>query len=61
MTTALQPDLTLDARDLYCPSPVLKAAEEMDKLAPGQLLRVLANDPPPKKTSSAGPSGPATQ
>ena len=45
MTIGLQPDLTLDARDLFCPSPVLKAAEEMDKLAPGQLLRVLANDP----------------
>ena len=61
MTTALQPDLTLDARDLYCPSPVLKAAEEMDKLAPGQLLRVLANDPAAEKTSSAGPNGPATR
>jgi TusA-related sulfurtransferase len=45
MTTAVQPDLTLDARDLFCPSPVLKAADSMDKLAPGQLLRILANDP----------------
>jgi len=45
MTIGLQPDLTLDARDLFCPSPVLKAAQEMDKLAPGQILRVLANDP----------------
>jgi len=45
MTIGLQVDLTLDARDLFCPSPVLKAAEEMDKLAPGQLLRILANDP----------------
>ncbi len=45
MTIGLQPDLTLDARDLFCPSPVLRAAEEMDKLAPGQLLRILANDP----------------
>ncbi len=45
MTVGLHPDLTLDARDLFCPSPVLRAAEEMDKLAPGQLLRILANDP----------------
>jgi tRNA 2-thiouridine synthesizing protein A len=45
MTIALQPDLTLDARDLFCPSPVLRAAEEMDKLPPGQVLRILANDP----------------
>jgi tRNA 2-thiouridine synthesizing protein A len=45
MTIALQPDLTLDARDLFCPSPVLSAAEEMDKLPPGQVLRILANDP----------------
>ena len=45
MTIALQPDLILDARDLFCPSPVLKAAEEMDKLAPAQVLRILANAP----------------
>jgi tRNA 2-thiouridine synthesizing protein A len=45
MTTSLQADLTLDARDLFCPSPVLKAAESMAELAPGQLLRILANDP----------------
>ena len=45
MTIGLQPDLTLDARDLFCPSPVLKAAEAMDELAPGQLLRIVANDP----------------
>ncbi|HJX62199.1 MAG TPA: sulfurtransferase TusA family protein [Dehalococcoidia bacterium] len=45
MTIALQPDLTLDARNLFCPSPVLKAAEEMDKLATGRILRILANDP----------------
>jgi len=45
MTTGVQPDLILDARNLFCPSPVLKAAEEMDKLASGQLLRILANDP----------------
>ena len=45
MTIGLQADLTLDARDLFCPSPVLRAAEEMDKLASGQLLRILANDP----------------
>jgi tRNA 2-thiouridine synthesizing protein A len=45
MKIGLQPDLTLDARDLFCPSPVLKAAKEMDKLASGQVLRILANDP----------------
>ena len=45
MTIGLQPDLTLDARDLFCPSPVLRAAEEMDKLTSGQLLRILADDP----------------
>ena len=45
MTIGLQPHRTLDARDLFCPSPVLKAAEEMDKLTSGQLLRIVANDP----------------
>jgi tRNA 2-thiouridine synthesizing protein A len=35
----------LDARDLKCPLPVLKARKAMKPLAPGEILRVLATDP----------------
>jgi tRNA 2-thiouridine synthesizing protein A len=35
----------LDARDLKCPLPVLKARKAMKDLPPGGVLRVLATDP----------------
>jgi len=35
----------LDCIGLYCPIPVLKVREEMDKLAIGETLEVLADDP----------------
>ena len=36
---------TLDCMGLYCPMPVLKTRQEMDKLAIGEILEVLADDP----------------
>jgi tRNA 2-thiouridine synthesizing protein A len=36
---------TLDARELKCPLPVLKARRAMKSVAPGELLTVLATDP----------------
>ncbi len=36
---------TLDCIGLYCPTPVLHTREAMDKLAVGQTLEVLADDP----------------
>jgi len=36
---------TLDCMGLYCPMPVLKTRQEIDKLAIGQILEVLADDP----------------
>lgn len=36
---------TLDARDLKCPLPVLKARRALKTVAPGGLLTVLATDP----------------
>lgn len=36
---------TLDCVGLYCPMPVLRTREEMDKLVPGEILEVLADDP----------------
>jgi tRNA 2-thiouridine synthesizing protein A len=38
-------DAELDARGLLCPLPVLKARKRLGALAPGQVLRVLADDP----------------
>jgi tRNA 2-thiouridine synthesizing protein A len=36
---------TLDCIGLYCPMPVLKTRQEIDKLALGEILEVLADDP----------------
>jgi tRNA 2-thiouridine synthesizing protein A len=36
---------TLDCVGLYCPAPVLNTRQEMDKLAVGDVLEVLADDP----------------
>ncbi len=38
-------DAELDARGLLCPLPVLKARKRLEALAPGAVLRVLADDP----------------
>ncbi len=38
-------DAELDARGLLCPLPVLKARKRLMALAPGEVLRVLADDP----------------
>lgn len=47
MTSDDLPDwhLELDARDLLCPLPVLKARKRLMAMAPGQVLRLLATDP----------------
>ena len=42
------PDITedrlVDARDLMCPMPVMAATRAMRRMAPGQVLKVLATD-----------------
>lgn len=35
----------LDARGLKCPMPIVKTAQAIKTVAPGQLLEVLATDP----------------
>lgn len=40
-----KPDHTLDVRGTLCPLPVLKTKIEIDRLASGQILEVLATDP----------------
>ena len=38
-------EVSLDCRGLLCPLPVYKASQAIDKLAPGQVLRVECTDP----------------
>ena len=38
-------DEDIDAIGLLCPLPVLKAAKRLRSMAPGQVLRLQANDP----------------
>lgn len=38
-------DQDLDAVGLLCPLPVLKARKRLQAMQPGQVLRVLADDP----------------
>lgn len=35
----------LDLRGLYCPIPILRTREEIEKVKIGNLLRVMADDP----------------
>jgi tRNA 2-thiouridine synthesizing protein A len=41
----MQADVTLDAIHLLCPLPVLRARKALARMAPGQVLCVLATDP----------------
>ena len=43
MTTAA--DATLDCVGLYCPMPVVQAAQKLKGMAPGQVLEIIADDP----------------
>lgn len=38
-------DTELDVQGLNCPMPLLKAKQALNRLAPGQTLRVVATDP----------------
>lgn len=38
-------DQELDARGLLCPLPVLKAAKRLRAMRPGEVLRLVADDP----------------
>lgn len=47
--------LRVDARGLSCPMPIVKTAQAMKTLGPGQLLEVLATDPGSVKDFAAWP------
>lgn len=37
-------DQTLDCMGLYCPMPIVKTAEAIKKLKPGEVLEIVADD-----------------
>lgn len=39
------PAKTLDAKGLKCPMPIVRTAQAIKTMAPGELLEVLATDP----------------
>ena len=41
----LQVDEVLDCRNTYCPVPVIRLRQAIDKLEPGKVIKVLATDP----------------
>jgi tRNA 2-thiouridine synthesizing protein A len=45
MATTSEIAATVDARGLSCPMPIVKTAQQVKTLAPGQLVEVLATDP----------------
>ena len=40
-----EPDQTLDCLGLFCPIPVFQTRQALDKLAKGEILEVLVDDP----------------
>lgn len=36
---------TLDTRGTLCPLPIIRARQTMDKMASGEVLKILASDP----------------
>jgi len=45
MGSDIVPDAELDCVGLYCPMPIAKTKEEIDKIEVGQVLKVEADDP----------------
>ena len=41
-----KPDISLDCVGLYCPEPVFRTRQEIDKLEAGEVLEVVADDIP---------------
>ncbi|MDZ7333358.1 MAG: sulfurtransferase TusA family protein [candidate division KSB1 bacterium] len=41
----MKADFTIDCLGLYCPMPIIKTAEKIKELSPGQILEVISDDP----------------
>lgn len=40
----MKADRTLDCVGLYCPMPIVKTAQEMKRMKPGEVLEIIADD-----------------
>ena len=45
MGNKIKPNRELDCVGLYCPEPVFRTRQELDKLDVGEVLKVVADDP----------------
>ncbi|MDD4254945.1 MAG: sulfurtransferase TusA family protein [Methanofollis sp.] len=45
MTKEIRPDHELDCIGLYCPMPIARTKEEIEKIEVGEVLKVEADDP----------------
>lgn len=45
MDFRIRPDFTLDTLGLLCPAPIMKTAEKLLELKPGQTLEIISDDP----------------
>ncbi len=45
MPSDVKPSRTLDCIGLYCPEPIFRTRLELDKMAVGETLELLADDP----------------
>jgi TusA-related sulfurtransferase len=45
LLSTVKADRTLDTLGLYCPVPILRTREEIDKMTIGQILEIVADDP----------------
>jgi len=45
LPSEVKPSRTLDCIGLYCPEPVFRTRLELDKMAIGEVLEMLADDP----------------
>jgi len=45
MSGRVKVDRTLDCIGLYCPEPVFRTRQEMDRMNVGQVLEIIADDP----------------
>ena len=45
MTAEPEADAELDCIGMFCPMPIAMTKEEIEKIAPGQVLKVEADDP----------------
>jgi len=40
----MKADSTIDCLGLYCPMPIIKTAEKIKEIEPGQILEIVADD-----------------